>query len=128
MALIRLMAYMNSINQKADNLTRALLKDCRETPPKGMDLKIMDLIQKEAPLKRPVIVDEGYSQGGIIALGIGCLLLILVGLLLLITHKNDLGTLYFQIRESFPYVLSILSIVSFFIFFTMMDRLMTYTK
>ena len=119
---------MNSINQKADNLTRALLKDCRETPPKGMDLKIMDLIQKEAPLKRPVIVDEGYSQGGIIALGIGCLLLILVGLLLLITHKNDLGTLYFQIRESFPYVLSILSIVSFFIFFTMMDWLMTYTK
>jgi len=86
------------------------------------------LIQKEAPLKRPVIVEEGYSQGGIIALGIGCLLLILVGLLLLITHKNDLGTLYFQIRESFPYVLSILSIVSFFIFFTMMDRLMTYTK
>ena len=128
MALIRLMAYMNSINQKADNLTRALLKDCRETPPKGMDLKIMDLIQKEAPLKRPVIVEEGYSQGGIIALGIGCLLLILVGLLLLITHKNDLGTLYFQIRESFPYVLSILSIVSFFIFFTMMDWLMTYTK
>ena len=84
---------MNSINQKADNLTRALLKDCRETPPKGMDLKIMDLIQKEAPLKRPVIVDEGYSQGGIIALGIGCLLLILVGLLCL-SHIKMIWVLF----------------------------------
>ena len=42
---------MNSINQKADNLTRALLKDCRETPPKGMDLKIMDI--KKSSVNNP---------------------------------------------------------------------------
>ena len=43
---------MNTNKQKADRLTRDLLKDCYEIPAKGMDLRIMELIKKEAPVKK----------------------------------------------------------------------------
>lgn len=119
---------MNTNKQKADRLTRELLNDCHEIPPKGMDLRIMELIKKEVPVKRPCVVKDSSCMGGVIFLAIGYVILIVCLVIMTMTYKDDLGSIYFQLKEAFPYILSLIALGSSFVFYSMIDRVMSFTK
>ena len=119
---------MNTNKQKADRLTRDLLKDCYEIPPKGMDLRIMELIKKEAPVIRKKDVKECSSIGGIISLGVGYVILVISLITILLINKDDLGSMYTQLKDAFPYILSLVAIASSFIFYFCMDKVLTFSR
>ena len=119
---------MNTNKQKADRLTRDLLKDCYEIPPKGMDLRIMELIKKEAPVIRKKDVKECSSIGGIISLGVGYVILVISLITILLINKDDLGSMYTQLKDAFPYILSLVAIASSFIFYFCLDKVLTFSR
>lgn len=119
---------MNMNKYEVDRLTKALLKDCREIPPKGLDLRIMERIRSEAPLTRPYVLKEPRPYGGLILLGIAYFVVLVCCILTVIEYKDNLGLFYYQFKEAYPYFLSLIAIGSSFVMYMVLDKVISFTK
>ncbi|MDR1981180.1 MAG: hypothetical protein LBQ39_06125 [Tannerellaceae bacterium] len=117
---------MNREDNHIDQLTRELLQSAGEEPSAGLSLRIMQRIEKEAPLARRKVVvsaDEEWKTTPLIVAGVVMYLLLAGCVVGYLFQPEIVDQAIEEMKDNFSYIVTICAIFGSLTFFAKLDRL-----
>ncbi|MDR1982062.1 MAG: hypothetical protein LBQ39_10675 [Tannerellaceae bacterium] len=117
---------MNREDNYIDQLTRDLLQSAGEEPSAGLGLRIMQRIEKEAPLARRKVVvyaDDEWKATPLIIAGVALYLMLAGCVIGCLFQPEIVDEAIREMKENFPYIVTACVIFGPLTFFAKLDRL-----
>lgn len=114
---------MEKKEQEIDRITRSLMKETVEQPPEELNSRIVGLLLKMAPAKKPFRIKKALSPGLLFGVLVVYMFLVAGGLMLLKDKTaGEIVEWMLFLKDLFPVFLTLAGGVSFFLFFAQLDE------
>lgn len=120
---------MSTSDKDINRLTKKLLKEGVVEPSPDLNLRIMDLIMQEEPLKVPEVKKVKARSGMPPFMIVGIIIVYLLafaGLLMFVGQQPEgsVSHMLNGVKEKLPYILTLAAIAGSLIFYSVLDRVL----